>query len=87
MKVEVLITVQYYDNKAFYEGGERWAAKGIAHFKVTVDNFWLMYSENEDVRERFTELIANQNSSVSKYEYVKHEILWYGIEEIDGIIE
>lgn len=92
MKIDVLITAQNYENYScdgdyVDTDNPSWKAKGSSHFLVEVEDFWLMYAENEDVKERFSEVIANQSNGVMKYEYVSHELLWHGIEKIDGVIQ
>ena len=39
----VHINCQYYENKAFYEGGEAWKPKGGHKFQIEMDTDLLMY--------------------------------------------
>lgn len=88
MKVEILIIASFQENYGFYEGNDGpWKNKGNCHFSVEVENFWLMYSEDEEIEETFQSILDNQSNELTRYSYESHEIMWHGIQKIEGVIQ
>jgi hypothetical protein len=74
MKNTVHINCQYYENKAFYEGGESFRPKGGHKFSIEMDTDILMYCE--DANAILTKMVEKHNSDLEKFEYIDYEIIW-----------
>ena len=69
----ILIHAQYYENKAWYEGGEAWKPKGGHTFKVEMDADLLLYTDPAEV---FGKMLESQNTDMERFTYVDYEIQW-----------
>lgn len=69
----ILVHTQYFENKAFYEGGEAFRPKGGHTFKIEMDADLLLYTDPAGV---FGKMLESQNSDLERFEYVEHEIQW-----------
>jgi hypothetical protein len=89
-KVKVLVFCQYWENKAFYCGGEAWSAKGGNQFVFNVDSDVVCYAE-ESLVEVIKEVIASKCDAGSRYAYISHEVFfhkWVDItDEVDERLE
>lgn len=70
----VHINCQYYENKAFYEGGEAFRPKGGHKFQIEMDTDILMYCE--DPHAILTQMVEAHNTELEKFEYIDYEIIW-----------
>jgi len=70
---KILIHTQYFENKAFYEGGESFRPKGGHTFQVEMDTDLLLYTDPVEV---FGKMLESQNTDLERFEYVDHEIQW-----------
>jgi len=70
----VHINCQYYENKAFYEGGEAWKPKGGHKFQIEMDTDILMYCE--DSTAIFSKMVEKHNTDLERFKYIDYEIIW-----------
>jgi hypothetical protein len=70
----VHINCQYYENKAFYEGGEAWKPKGGHKFQMEMDTDILLYCE--DVTAIFSKMVEKHNTDLERFKYIDYEIIW-----------
>jgi hypothetical protein len=70
----VHINCQYYENKAFYEGGEAWKPKGGHKFQIEMDTDILMYCE--DSTAIFSKMVEKHNTDLERFNYIDYEIIW-----------
>ena len=70
----VHINCQYYENKAFYEGGEAWKPKGGHKFQIEMDTDLLMYCE--DVTAILSKMVEAHNTDLERFKYIDYEIIW-----------
>ena len=70
----VHINCQYYENKAFYEGGEAWKPKGGHKFQIEMDTDILMYCE--DSTAIFSKMVEAHNTDLERFKYIDYEIIW-----------
>ena len=70
---KILIHTQYFENKAFYEGGEAFRPKGGHTFQVEMDADLLLYTDPAEV---FGKMLESQNTDLERFEYVEYEIQW-----------
>ena len=70
----VHINCQYYENKAFYEGGEAWRPKGGHKFQIKMDTDLLMYCE--DVTAILSKMVEKHNTTLERFKYIDYEIIW-----------
>ena len=77
MGVTVRVLAQYWENKAFYDGGEpSWSPKmGHEFLFENVDSDVVMYAD--DLKAVLTDLVAAQTDDMSKYEYREHEVIFH----------
>lgn len=76
MKVLVQISAQYYENYAFFNGGESWKPKGEQVFQMTVDDDYFLYNKEECV-EAISKILEKQSSSACKFVYISHELVFH----------
>lgn len=76
MKVLVQITAQYYENYAYFEGGESWKPKGEQLFEMRVDDDYFLYNKEECV-EAISKILEKQSNTACKFEYVSHELIFH----------
>ena len=70
----VHINCQYYENKAFYEGGVAWKPKGGHKFQIEMDTDLLMYCE--DVTAILSKMVEAHNTDLERFKYIDYEIIW-----------
>lgn len=70
---KILVYTQYYENKAFYEGGEAWRPKGGHTFQIEMDADLLMFTDPSEV---FEKMLESQNNDLERFTYAGHEIQW-----------
>ncbi len=70
---KILVYTQYYENKAFYEGGEAWRPKGGHTFQIEIDADLLMFTDPSEV---FGKMLESQNNDLERFTYAGHEIEW-----------
>jgi hypothetical protein len=70
----VHINCQYYENKAFYEGGEAWKPKGGHKFQMEMDTDILLYCE--DVTAILSKMVETHNTDLERFKYIDYEIIW-----------
>ena len=70
----VHINCQYYENKAFYEGGEAWKPKGGHKFQIEMDTDLLMYCEDADAI--LSKMVESHNTGLERFKYIDYEIIW-----------
>jgi hypothetical protein len=70
----VHINCQYYENKAFYEGGEAWKPKGGHKFQMEMDTDILLYCE--DVTAILSKMVEKHNTDLERFKYIDYEIIW-----------
>lgn len=70
---KILVHTQYFENKAFYEGGEAWRPKGGHTFQIEMDADLLMFTDPSEV---FGKMLESQNNDIERFTYVEHEIQW-----------
>ena len=70
---KVLVHTQYYENKAWYEGGEAFRPKGGHTFQIEMDADLLLYSDPAEV---FGKMLEGQNTDLERFEYRDYEIQW-----------
>jgi hypothetical protein len=75
MKVLVQISAQYYENYAYFNGGQSWKPKGEQTFEMKVDDDWFLYHKEECVS-AIKQILSNQSNSACKFEYVSHELVF-----------
>lgn len=74
-KYTLVITCQFYENKAWYEGGFAWAPKGGSTFHVKIDmDDWTYYSDK--VRDAIAVVVASKDSNVERNEIVDIELIF-----------
>ena len=71
---KILVHTQYFENKAFYEGGEAFRPKGGHTFSIEMDPDLFFYSDPAEV---FGKMLESHNSDLERFEYVDHEIQWH----------
>lgn len=70
---KIIVHAQYFENKAFYEGGEDWRPKGGHTFQIEMDVDLLMFTDPSEV---FEKMLESQNNDLERFTYVGHEIQW-----------
>lgn len=72
--VQIFVDCQYYENKAFWEGGECWRAKGGVEFVLSVDSDMAFYAEECGLMDAVRQVIAAKCDGLNRYEYIGHRV-------------
>jgi hypothetical protein len=70
---KIIVHAQYFENKAFYEGGEAWRPKGGHTFSIEMDADLLMFTDPSEV---FGKMLESHNNDLERFTYAGHEIQW-----------
>ena len=76
MKTTVIVTAQYHENKAFWEGGEAWKPKGGQEFILKSESDHFMYAEEECV-EVIKEMLKERSNNLCRFTYITHELKFH----------
>ena len=76
MKIKVKISTQFYENKAYYEGGESWRPKGEFTFFTYIDSMDATMYDKEFLIHSITELVKTQNTDAERFVYRSHELIF-----------
>jgi len=75
MKNTININCQYYENKAFYEGGESWKPKGGHVFTIEMDADLIMYCNDADAI--FSKMVESHNTDLERFKYIDYDIIFH----------
>lgn len=81
MKTQVRIQTQYFENKAWYDGGTAWSPKGGHEFTLMADTDLFMYAETECI-EAIRMMLAERSNKCVKFTYLSHELIFDKPEEL-----
>lgn len=87
MNYTLIITAQYFENKAFSEGGFAWSPKGEHEFqaKIDVDTFTYM---DEEMKDAFVDsLLESQGDDVFKYSRIGYRIKFFTTTKLGNVNE
>lgn len=76
MKVLVQISAQYYENYAYFNGGQSWKPKGEQQFEMRVDDDYFLYHKEECI-EAISKILQKQSNAACKFEYVSHDLIFH----------
>jgi hypothetical protein len=72
---QLKINAQYFENYNYHEGGEPcWKSKGGISFIIEDFDADTLFYDRERVIEVMKELVARENTSLEKFEYISHEL-------------
>ena len=75
-QVKVLVNCQYWENKAYCEGGEAWRPKGGISFSFVIDSDEWMYCDDEVVKPMVERIIASKCNDFCRMDIIDYETIF-----------
>ena len=75
-QVKVVVNCQYWENKAYWEGGEAWRPKGGVSFSFVIESDEWMYCDEEVVKPMVERIIAGKCNDFCRMEVLGYETIF-----------
>ena len=75
-QVKVVVNCQYWENKAYWEGGEAWRPKGGVSFSFVISSDEWMYCDEEVVKPMVERIIAGKCNDFCRMEVLGYETIF-----------
>jgi hypothetical protein len=80
-EVRVVVNCQYYENKAYWEGGEAWRPKGGVSYSFVVESDEWFYGEDE-IKRVVERIVAGKCNDFCRMEVVDYETIFEDAKDI-----